>query len=207
MPHNAENRIAMKSFIALAVLLSAFPAFAVEEGYASWYGGQFDGRTTSNGEIFDSGKNTAAHRTLPFGAIVKVENLDNGRSTVVRINDRGPFVEGRIIDLSRAAAEDLGMIARGVSRVRLEVLDFTKDMDRYAIQVGAFGFLWNAESARKRLEEAGFLVFYEQTALGITRVIVRGLRQKDIAEAKIKLKALGFENLMVRVEKAEREGA
>jgi rare lipoprotein A len=90
-------------------------------GLASWYGARHAGRRTANGERFDPGALTAAHRTLPFGSRVRVTNLENGRSVVVRINDRGPFAEGRVVDLSEAAARALGMTASGVARVLLEV--------------------------------------------------------------------------------------
>lgn len=93
----------------------------LERGYASWYGQEFDGRKTSNGEIFDSNKLTAAHKTLPFNTRVRVTNLSTGRNVVVRINDRGPFVEGRSIDLSRAAAENIGIIGSGVAAVSIEI--------------------------------------------------------------------------------------
>jgi rare lipoprotein A len=93
----------------------------LERGYASWYGQEFDGRKTSNGEIFDSNKLTAAHKTLPFNTRVRVTNLSTGRNVVVRINDRGPFVEGRNIDLSRAAAENIGIIGSGVAAVSIEI--------------------------------------------------------------------------------------
>jgi len=93
-----------------------------QTGMASWYGPKFHNKTTASGEKFDMRKLTAAHRTLPFNTIVRVENLKNGRKVDVRINDRGPFIEGRIIDLSRQAAEKLDMIRDGVVRVRIEVL-------------------------------------------------------------------------------------
>jgi rare lipoprotein A len=93
-------------------------------GMASWYGQEFAGRTTANGEIFDPNLLTAAHRTLPFGSMVKVVNPRNGRSVTVRINDRGPFVESRIIDLSYAAAARLDMISIGVAPVEIDVLSF-----------------------------------------------------------------------------------
>jgi rare lipoprotein A len=92
------------------------------QGKASWYGPQFHGRMTANGEIFDSNQLTAAHPNLPFGTKVKVTNMVNGRSVVVRINDRGPFVGGRIIDVSAGAARLLNMISAGVANVQLEVL-------------------------------------------------------------------------------------
>jgi rare lipoprotein A len=92
------------------------------EGMASWYGAEFAGRPTSNGEIYDPSQLTAAHRTLPFGTFVRVTNMKNGLNIVVRINDRGPFAKGRIIDVSRAAAEVLAMIGPGTAQVRLELV-------------------------------------------------------------------------------------
>ncbi len=92
-------------------------------GFASYYSDSFDGKRTSCGEIFDNSKFTAAHKTLPFGTKCEVTNLENGRKTIVTINDRGPFVRGRIIDLTRAAATELGMIEIGVVKVRVRVLE------------------------------------------------------------------------------------
>jgi len=95
------------------------------EGLASWYGGEFDGRPTASGEIFDENGLSAAHRTLPLNTWVEVENLDNGRRLVVRINDRGPFAhtEERIIDLSRGAARELGVLGPGTARVRIRTVE------------------------------------------------------------------------------------
>ncbi len=95
----------------------------VQEGVVSWYGAQFHDRTTASGERFDSGALTMAHPSLPFGTVVRVTNLRNGRSVVVRVNDRGPFVGKRIADLSQAAASEIGMMRKGVARARIEVLD------------------------------------------------------------------------------------
>lgn len=92
------------------------------DGIASWYGRKFDGRRTASGEVFDMHQHTAAHRTLPFGTRVRVINLRTGRHTIVRINDRGPFVRGREIDLSYVAARDIGILEKGLEMVRLEVL-------------------------------------------------------------------------------------
>lgn len=91
-------------------------------GKASWYGGKFHGRKTASGEIYNQNALTAAHRHLPFGTKVKVTNLNNGRSIVVRINDRGPFIKGRIIDLSAAAARSIGLMKVGVASVQVTVL-------------------------------------------------------------------------------------
>jgi len=92
-----------------------------QTGNASWYGAQHQGKRTANGEIFDQGLFTAAHRTLPFGSKIKVTNLANGKSVEVKINDRGPFAEDRIIDLSEAAAKALEMLQSGKTTVRLEL--------------------------------------------------------------------------------------
>lgn len=104
-------------------LMASAPEVArVKQGTASWYGPGFFGNRTANGEVFQPGTLTAAHRTLPFGTRVRVTNLNNGRSTVVRINDRGPFTGGRVIDLAHGAAQELGLVSSGLAPVRLEVL-------------------------------------------------------------------------------------
>ncbi|NLW24212.1 MAG: septal ring lytic transglycosylase RlpA family protein [Clostridia bacterium] len=92
-------------------------------GIASWYGGKFHGRKTNSGEIFDENALTAAHRTLPFNTLVRVTFLHTNKSTIVRINDRGPHVPGRILDLSKAAAEEIGLKAHGLGKVKVEVLE------------------------------------------------------------------------------------
>lgn len=92
------------------------------EGIASWYGADFDGKLTANGEVYDMDAMTAAHKTLPLGSVVRVNNLDNGKSAEVRINDRGPYVKGRIIDLSKAAAHAIGMGNNGTAHVRLDLI-------------------------------------------------------------------------------------
>ncbi|NNM54670.1 MAG: septal ring lytic transglycosylase RlpA family protein [Spirochaetales bacterium] len=106
---------------AVALLLSAMSAFAQssETGIASYYGDQFDGHLTASGQPYDPNAFTAAHRTLRLGVRLEVVNLDNGKWTVVTVNDRGPYVKGRLIDVSKAAAEKLGMIAAGTARVRI----------------------------------------------------------------------------------------
>jgi rare lipoprotein A len=118
-----------------------------ETGIASWYGYPYHGRHAADGQIYDMEKLTAAHRTLPFGTWVRVRNLRNERSVEVRINDRGPFVDGRIIDLSKAAARAVGMLTAGVDPVRVEVVDMPKSdaPDLYTVQVGAFQDRKNAE--------------------------------------------------------------
>lgn len=108
-----------------------------ERGVASWYGGQFHGKQAANGELFNMQALTAAHRTLPLGSMVRVVNLLNGKHVRVRINDRGPYVNGRILDLSHAAAAQLGMVDGGLSVIQLEVIgdhrpDFVRDAEERA---------------------------------------------------------------------------
>jgi len=120
---------------------------AVETGTASWYGPGFHGKHTANGEIYDQYELTAAHQTLPLGTRVAVTNLDNGHQVEVRINDRGPFVKGRAIDLSYAAARALGMLGPGTVPVRIEVLGEQRPQfatAAYTIQVGSFADRDNA---------------------------------------------------------------
>ena len=125
-----------------------------ETGEASWYGHPYHGRRAANGEIYDMEKLTAAHRTLPFDTWLRVVNLDNSKTVEVRINDRGPFTEGRIIDLSHAAARAIDMLGSGTARVRLEVIrtpDYTPPAV-FAVQVGAFRNRANAERLRAEMQ-------------------------------------------------------
>ncbi len=124
-----------------------------EEGVASWYGIPFDGRAAADGEIYDMEKLVAAHRLMPFNTWLRVTNLQNGKSVDVRVIDRGPFVDGRIIDLSKAAARQIELIGPGTGSVRLEVIAAPADIpsnDFYAVQVGAFAVYNNAERAREQ---------------------------------------------------------
>jgi rare lipoprotein A len=134
-------------------------AGAVETGIASWYGPPYHGRRAASGEIYDMEKLTAAHRTLPFNTWVEVTNLTNGKKVRVRITDRGPFVRGRIIDLSRAAAREIDMVGAGVAKVRLEVIpppgnstaNAPAEAGPYAVQVGAYLNRTSAERMQKTL--------------------------------------------------------
>jgi rare lipoprotein A len=143
---------------------SPAPAGYIEEGNASWYGVPFNGRRASNGEIYDMYKLTAAHRTLPFETMVRVTNLNNGKSTTVRITDRGPFVDNRIIDLSLAAAREIDSVGPGVVHVRVEVL--TQGIDPtggfFTVQIGAFKDQGNAQRLRDRLNLSYSPIFIQQ---------------------------------------------
>ena len=135
----------------------------VEQGVASWYGPDFHGGRTATGETYDMHAMTGAHPTLPLPTWVRVTNLENGKSVVVRLNDRGPFARGRIIDLSRAAAESLDMVRAGTARVEVQSLATGGALQSatpaapaaYYAQAGAFGSRENAEALAGRLREAG----------------------------------------------------
>jgi rare lipoprotein A len=129
------------------------PPESGETGLASWYGHPYHGRASASGEIYDMEQMTAAHRTLPFGTVVRVHDLDNEKAVDVRINDRGPFVDGRIIDLSHAAARVIEMIGPGTARVRLEILSAPAPAQAYfGVQVGSFRNRDNAERLRRAME-------------------------------------------------------
>jgi rare lipoprotein A len=137
----------------------------VETGIASWYGAPYHHRRGSNGEIYDMHAMTAAHRTLPLGSIVRVTNPANGNWVVVRITDRGPFINGRIIDLSQAAARQIGLIQKGTAEVRVEVLKTPSPLEgggRWAVQIGGF----EQEEAARDL--AGHLSHRYHTAMVLT---------------------------------------
>jgi rare lipoprotein A len=136
-----------------------------ETGVASWYGHPYHGRPAANGEIYDMEKLTAAHRTLPFNTWVRVENTSNGKSVDVRITDRGPFVDNRIIDLSRAAAQQIALIGPGIAQVRVVVIEppVTEEAYLFAVQIGIFRSKENADSLQAQM----------QTRYGAARVVER----------------------------------
>jgi len=186
------------------------PAWS-EEGLASWYGGGdgFDGKPTASGEIFDTFQFTAAHRDLPLGTIVDVTNVETGTTVRVRINDRGPFVRGRIIDLSRSAAQRLGMIGPGVARVRLTIAAPAtapvvaaeaapgSPTGGWAVQVGSFAERDRADRHADRLRAAGFDVYLEPYQ-GLTRVKVGPIESRSDAEEKlVQVEAAGFEGIVM----------
>ncbi len=114
-------RMKIMAYLAIVALLTVSCAKPlVQQGTASYYADKFNGRKTASGAVFKNSKRTAAHKTLPFGTKVRVVNLKNGRSVKVRINDRGPFVKGRIIDLSKKAARKIGMLRDGITEIKLE---------------------------------------------------------------------------------------
>ena len=201
--------------------LSNVPGF-VQFGRASWYGPKFHGKKTSSGEVYNMHSMTAAHKTLPLGTYVQVINLANGKKTVVRINDRGPFVKGRIIDLSYGAARQVGLIGPGVAKVKLVVLGMevgtwnsptgpspivrVPDIRQgaFTVQIGAFSQRKNALSIADRLKTlfkyVEVIEVKGRAGQSKTLFRVRVSRAKTLKEAnmiKDKLKRIGFEEAFV----------
>ena len=250
-------------FVLLVSVLAPFQLLAQstdvfkQEGIASWYGREFEGRPTASGEIFDSSQLTAAHPSLPFGTRLIVTNQHNNRSVTVRVNDRGPFVPARIIDVSRAAAEQLDMIVTGTAPVKVESIDrivisnltvgaqmapqvsppvvaaapvfvtqpvvvqpvivpmpspqirLTPQMDlspdrNYRLQVGSFRNARNAVETFDKLKNSGLNPAYERYInsenVEYYRVVLAGVRGKDVQATTDRLSAAGFREAIIREE-------
>ncbi|MBI5038770.1 MAG: septal ring lytic transglycosylase RlpA family protein [Nitrospirae bacterium] len=156
----------------------------IERGIASWYGEEFHGRPTSSGEIYDMHALTAAHKLMPLGTVAKVTNLENGRSVTVKINDRGPFIDDRIIDLSYGSAGAIDMVETGLAPVEIEVLKWGERISDFTIQVGSFAIQENAIRLKNRLEQKYadvYIIPYDKDDMKFYRVRV-GI-MKDIKEA------------------------
>lgn len=171
----------------------------VEEGIASWYGADFHGKKTSNGEIYDMHALTAAHKALPLGVWVRVRNLKSGQEQILRVNDRGPFVAGRVIDLSYAGAQALGLVGPGTAPVRVEALGFQAidsagrvtyqappryDLGNFSIQIGAFTLAANAQKMATEMERKhGFAAVQTGLVNGTMFHRVRAGKYGSLAEA------------------------
>lgn len=174
-----------------SVSASGAPAASpVTTGTASWYGWQFHGRPTANGETYDMNGFTAAHRTLPFGTLVRVSLIDGSASVDVRINDRGPFVDDRIIDLSLSAARRLGMLRSGVAEVRLQVVGRPQPQ-RYVLQIGSFSSSGNARNLLRRLQARNVPAALE-SAGAFTRVITEPATDVELPAIEERLRAFGI---------------
>ena len=173
-----------------------------EVGYASWYGKEYHGRPTSSGEIFDMYGLTAAHRTLPLGTAAAVTHLKNGRSVRVRINDRGPFVADRFLDLSYGAAKEIDMADQGVAQVRLEAWPGEKELSsrHFTVQVGSFLVEENARRLREEMESYGSvsITLFQSDRQAFYRVRVGDFRDEDQAQILArKLMKEGFSPLVI----------
>ena len=191
-----------------APLPAALPAGSVEYGIASWYGAPYHGRVAADGEIYDMETMVAAHRTLPFGWWVRVENLENHKTVEVRIIDRGPFIDGRIIDLSHAAARAIDLIGPGTARVKLEIItpppaSSSPIADLFAVQVGAFRDRARAERLRSAMEKqyGAAHTTRRDGAPPVWRVVVgRESTMESAAALALKLKSQGTNAFVVRLD-------
>jgi rare lipoprotein A len=181
-----------------------------QEGIASWYGSKFHGRKTASGERYNMYGISAAHRTLPLGTVVRVTHTGNGRKVTLRINDRGPFVEGRIIDLSYGAARRLGMVREGIADVVVEAFGSAGDAaslaapGTFSLQVGSFLVLDNAEElqeALRRDNDTVSIVGFQDEKNTYYRVVVGRFPSQDAARAAGEdLERRGYSPYVVRVE-------
>jgi len=189
-----------------ATRIEYYPTSGVQTGIASWYGPEFHGRPTSNNEIYDMYDMTAAHNSLPFGTYVMVTNLNNGKSVTVRINDRGPFIGDRIIDLSFAAAKVLDMIASGTAPVRIEVLEHVLPQEpnqEFSVQVGAFIFKDNARALKSELQKRYknvYISLFETSSQTYYRVRLRAESRNSALKIAEKLLNEGYTVIVLEEE-------
>jgi len=173
-----------------------------ETGIAAWYGKELHGKATASGETFDMHALTAAHRTLPFGTIIRVTNLDNFKSIKVKIVDRGPLVKSRVLDLSYGAAKELGFAAQGMTRVKIETLDAVRDIAPYSVLAAVYTEEENARMLKDRLNKRFELVSiipFDTNLARFYRVRVGSYASEERAEqAASKLMMEGLEPIVVR---------
>ena len=209
----------VKSFFVLFLLALSSLSFASvykSNAKASYYAEKFHGRKTANGEIFNMNAMTCAHKTLPFGTVLRVTNLGNNKSVDVRVNDRGPFVKGRELDLSKEAAKKIGMIKNGTANVRIEILGIGNDVYKtsvakttsvekktvlksqasdsakiWDIQVGSFSNKENANRLAQNLLKEGFEDVYFQKTSSVVRVVIKNVADSELESVEKKLRSAG----------------
>lgn len=209
--------------IATVLLFGASFSFAsvyMNSAEASYYAEKYHGRKTANGETFNMYSLTCAHKTLPFGTILRITNLSNNKSVDVRVNDRGPFVKGREVDLSKAAAIKLDMIKTGTARVRIEIVNSksaspapatkdavtvahttpapAKELSYWDIQLGSFSSQENANRLAQTLLKQGFENVYFQKTKTVTRVVLKKVPAHSLEATEEKLRAKGHSSFLVK---------
>lgn len=180
---------------------------------ASYYADKYHGRKTASGEIFNMYDMTCAHKTLPFGTVLRITNLKNNKIVDVRVNDRGPFVKNREIDVSKAAAQKLGMIGSGTARVKIEILNSalakttatsqqnSKSSVKAAywdVQVGSFSSHENANNLAQNLLKKGFENVYFQKTSTVTRVVIKKIPNSKLELTESKLRENGYKDFIVK---------
>ena len=205
----------IKTFFLLFLFASSSFSFAgvyKSNAKASYYAEKYHGRKTANGEVFNMYAMTCAHKTLPFGTVLRVTNLKNNKSVDVRVNDRGPFVKGREIDLSKAAAQKLGMIKTGTANVKIEILtekvavpkksvqvkNTSSGADFWDVQVAAFSSHENANRLAQNLLRQGFENVYFQKTSSSVRVVLKKVPDSKLSSTESKLRAAGLNDYLVR---------
>lgn len=190
----------MKLFICVHI-------FCFEEiGVASWYGPNFHGKLTANGERFNTYDYTAAHKTLPFNSIVKVISLENNKEVIVRINDRGPFAKGRIIDLSKTAANELDMMKKGTMNVKIVLVEKGEGKyhryspHKYSIQIASFSNRENANNMVEKLKSFGIhprltIVNLDKTYY---RLVIDNINYSESQLLRVKLHNAGIKNFIIK---------
>jgi rare lipoprotein A len=219
-----KQRLLRISVLSLFFFSFTSAAAQAQEGVASWYGPGFHGKRTASGEIYDKEAFTAAHKSLPFGTYVRVQSLDTGAGVVVRINDRGPFVEGRVLDLSEAAARVIGMIQSGTARVSFKVIPKDEALawkganpdgsipreipegpasakpaqaeQRVRIQVASYAQEANAKATLQRLALSGIDARIEKSG-PYHRIVVENLSVAASRELAQRLEALGYRGFLI----------
>ena len=193
--------------IIITIFIFSFNIYTLEQsGTASWYGPKFHGKITANGEIFNTNNFTAAHKTLPFGSIVKVISLENQKFTIVRINDRGPFAKNRIIDLSMAAAKEISMLNKGVMRVEIIVLEKGNNhyhrysKQKYMIQIASFENEDKAINLLKTLNDKNLDLKMKRVKLNkyYYRIIIDNINYSELQLYRVKLHKEGLKNYLVK---------
>ena len=174
----------------------------LETGTAAWYGKEYQGKKTASGEVFDMNGLTAAHRTLPLGTVIRVTNIENIKNVIVTINDRGPFTRNRILDLTYAAAKELGFAAQGTARVQIEILEAGREPAQYTVYAATYTEEENARLLKYRLSkkfEVVAIVPFETNVAKFYRVRVGSYSSEERAElVAAKLAREGLEPVVLR---------
>jgi rare lipoprotein A len=202
------NEVVRKLIAILLLLFLLSPLFALERGIASWYDSDPNGPLTANGEVFDPNALKAAHKSLRFGTVVRVTDIQSKKHVDVVINDRGPFVEGRIIDLTPEAARVLGIYVKGITEVELKpifipdypISNYNRlgDTGYYKIQIGTYANLDTVETLYNRFRLLGFHPIVEIVDQKLSRLTLRWIEEKEKERTLKILKTLGFEEILLR---------
>ena len=198
----------MKKLVIILLFITSYSLLFSETGIASWYISDTPHALTANGEVYDAQSSNAAHKTLPFGTIVEVYNTDNQLTTTVRINDRGPFIEGRIIDLTPYSAKELGMYEKGISKVELTIIhtpDIPEtqylrlgDTPYYTLQLGAFKNKAKVYESFVKLWNLGYYPLVEITHTNLYRLSIRWVEETQKDYTLGILKELGFTDPLIK---------